>query len=1047
MPSFLIVSPAGSGKTTYLLQRIHAVKEANPLARVLVIVPNQLQVDAFQHRLAAAGGGLGVEVLTFYNLYAELLARAGQPMAALLDPIQIRLLRAIVDNLCERGRMPYYSVLRTRPGFILALRDVIQELKRARVFPDAFSAAVQGMGQRMEELAAVYTAYQDWLQAHRWADLEGRGWLADIALEEDITLGTDLQLLVITGFDEYNPTQLGVLFLLAERAGETLISLTGDLARPTRLAHRRFQRAQQALEGMHNPAKRIQAIEMPSARSFLTPELAYLEANLFETSYASAPTALDANVMPSVEFLEAQTRASEVRAALRWVKARLVRDGMDYGEVAVIAHQLDIYRPFLEEVAAEFGIPLRIIGGRPLAQNPAVAALLSLLSLPATNWPRRQLIEAWRSPYFDWAALNVSDEWFVSAADAATLDAISRQARVVAGQSQWFEAFDLWACQKQPQDTDEEGLYFSPVMKESGLREKFDAFLALLTPPATAPIRTYVSFVEDLIGSDPALRSGDHSPTSIKDETGLRIIAQARNNPATAERDVAALRAFKDVLRGLVLAEAALQSQPLDYAAFHDELTGAVEAATYTDATRAGVLVTESINVRGLSFRAAALLGLAEGEFPRSEREDPFLSEAERQTLRARGIALESRLRGDQAAIFYQVVTRPRQKLLLTRPYLAEDGQIWEESPYWKHVHQLMGMPPIQHIRPEDVIPPAQAGSAVELLSDGLGPRSPLYDHISRGHVVLHARLARPAASEYEGELPDLSVKLSDRYPESFGWSASKLEAYGTCPFYFYIAYTLGLEPLTPPEEGFDVRVLGSMFHKILENTYALVLDASNLEECLACMKTIAREVFTTAPADYGFRPTSLWTQQQEELIHTLGQTIQALSEKSEGFTPSYFEQKFGMGNPPLVLIDASDPGMQRRIHLHGYIDRIDIDNKGRLRVIDYKASGAVISPKHLQDGRRLQLPLYALAAQQALGLGEISSGFYWHIQKAEPSSLKLEDFPGGVESACESAVQHVIRHVANIRTGRFRPQPPSDGCPSYCPAVGFCWRYQSKGY
>jgi ATP-dependent helicase/DNAse subunit B len=295
--------------------------------------------------------------------------------------------------------------------------------------------------------------------------------------------------------------------------------------------------------------------------------------------------------------------------------------------------------------------------------------------------------------------------------------------------------------------------------------------------------------------------------------------------------------------------------------------------------------------------------------------------------------------------------------------------------------------------------------------------------------------------------LPDLSVKLSDRYPESFGWSASKLEAYGTCPFYFYIAYTLGLEPLTPPEEGFDVRVLGSMFHKILENTYALVQDASNLEECLACMKTIARQVFTTAPADYGFRPTSLWTQQQEELILTLGQTIQALSEKSDGFTPSYFEQKFGMGNPPLVLIDASDPGMQRRIHLHGYIDRIDIDNKGRLRVIDYKASGAVISSKHLQDGRRLQLPLYALAAQQALGLGEISGGFYWHIQKAEPSSLKLEDFPGGVEAACESAVQHVIRHVANIRSGRFRPQPPPDGCPSYCPAVGFCWRYQSKGY
>ena len=54
---------------------------------------------------------------------------------------------------------------------------------------------------------------------------------------------------------------------------------------------------------------------------------------------------------------------------------------------------------------------------------------------------------------------------------------------------------------------------------------------------------------------------------------------------------------------------------------------------------------------------------------------------------------------------------------------------------------------------------------------------------------------------------------------------------------------------------------------------------------------------------------------------------------------------------------------------------------------------------EQLQEGRRLQLPIYALAAQRALGLA-VSIGFDRHIQTAEASSLKLEKYEGGVEAA-----------------------------------------------
>jgi RecB family exonuclease len=309
------------------------------------------------------------------------------------------------------------------------------------------------------------------------------------------------------------------------------------------------------------------------------------------------------------------------------------------------------------------------------------------------------------------------------------------------------------------------------------------------------------------------------------------------------------------------------------------------------------------------------------------------------------------------------------------------------------------------------------------------------------GVEVLSARLSRSATGAYEGELCELAGLLAARYSASYAWSASKLETYGTCPYYFFIADVLGLEPRTPPEEGYDVRMLGSMLHKILEDTFSRVDHPTDLNECLACMEATACQVFATAPGDYGFRPTALWAQQQQELVRTLRRTITALAEASQGFTPRHFEQKFGMGNPSLVL--QTEIG---EIRLHGYIDRVDVSTDGRLRVIDYKSSAAAIAAKHLTEGSRLQLPIYALAARDALGLGEIADGFYWHIQRAGASSLKLETYDGGLAAAFEAAIQHVTHHVANIRAGHFESHPPPDGCPSYCPATAFCWRYKSKG-
>ncbi|MBU4209046.1 MAG: PD-(D/E)XK nuclease family protein [Proteobacteria bacterium] len=99
------------------------------------------------------------------------------------------------------------------------------------------------------------------------------------------------------------------------------------------------------------------------------------------------------------------------------------------------------------------------------------------------------------------------------------------------------------------------------------------------------------------------------------------------------------------------------------------------------------------------------------------------------------------------------------------------------------------------------------------------------------------------------------------------------------------------------------------------------------------------------------------------------------------------------------------------------------------------RISKAYISEKETRNAQRV-----------GRSQNNISGGFYWHIQQAKPSSLKLEKYEGGAQAAFDTAVSHIGNHVTRIRAGHFEPKPPAEGCPSYCPAVGFCWRYK-KGY
>lgn len=1103
----LFLAPAGSGKTAWVLDRARAAtRRLEGLA--YVCVASRLQVRACRRRLAERGGGMGVHVVTCEGLAAACLEATRTSYAELDEVVQHRLLRWAV----EWSDLPYYGGLASSPGFIQLLWRLIQELTSAAVTPECLERALQGTEPRLAELGRIYRAYWEGARA-----LGGADRLALIPMARDAIrrapdgVLSDWLLLAFDGFDSLTPAQLDLMQVLAPRVPEMVVMLTGDVVPATPLVWRRFRRTQQDVERVLG----IRAEPFPATFDPGQRPLASLEPALRDGGRAPAAHCA------GVELLEAPDRASEVREALRWLKERLVHDGLRPGDVALLARDLDAYRPYMLQIAAEMGLPLRVAGGVPLSGVPVIAAILDLLrlTLPAERdgagpaLPYRLLVEAWRSPYFDWQALLSDDGGppdtsdgpsggaesgatgggelagapIDGAAVASALDAVARAGRVIGGWDQWEEALCRRAAARPDEDAERDdgfdggdGLAHAPVGAEAArLLELLRRFVARVTPPtAASTMRKYVAWLEALIGTDEAPEMGASRaspPAAAADdearcdgivacirawlaETAAADVDGAPDREAVrvAARDIEALRALKDVLRGLVAAEALLAEvgrieEPISHETFLAELAGALEAICLNmpaPIDQEDILAADVVAARGLSFRAVALLGLAEGEFPASLGENVLLRDADRLMLRAKAITLELPTESAEPERFYEAVTRASERLLVTRPRLADNGAAWAPSPFWEELRRLTGAVP-RALTSESVPLPTHAASWPEAFASlAAHPRADLgawlrderperWAAFASAVRVIRARTGGAPASAYDGDLRILADEFAWQYGPRHVWSPTCLEAYHTCPLMFFVGSVLRLEPRAEPVEGLDGRQLGTIYHRLFEAYYG---DGGADGDLDAWIAAVAEPILDEAPRRDGFRETAWWPQTKAEIVGNLVRSINALAACSDGYTELLCEQAFG-GDRALVVRDGDDA-----LRVRGLIDRVDRRPDGGVRVIDYKTAGASgFDNRAVQQGRRLQLPLYALAARDALGLGEPVDGFYWHVRDVAPSTFTLARFDGGPEAAFAAAIAAAWRAVRAVRSADFVPRPAQGRCPSYCPAAAFCWHYRPE--
>jgi ATP-dependent helicase/DNAse subunit B len=372
--------------------------------------------------------------------------------------------------------------------------------------------------------------------------------------------------------------------------------------------------------------------------------------------------------------------------------------------------------------------------------------------------------------------------------------------------------------------------------------------------------------------------------------------------------------------------------------------------------------------------------GLVERQFPRFHPQDPFFPDAARVRLNQAGIRVRTaaEFEMEERALFDLATSRATMLVTLSYPEFDARGDRNLPSLYL-----------------EDLTVPREDPRAVRPRPRGLDLPKPA------------VAIAAPA--------------LLDRLrAATAALGPTTLEQYRQCPFQFFGARTLRLQPAPArPHDRLDPMLQGAIVHRFLQEWWVEPQPVDPLFD------RIFAELCEENRVPLGYRTARL----RDSILDDL-RAFAADSSWPRGQFQSSAEQSFQF---PL---DGS-------LEIRGKIDRIDAGPDGRAWVIDYKYSGAQATRDKLDNRNLLQAPLYFLAAEEFFGLRPAGM-FYIGLRGGVKYAGWAEgDAPVAAEPLPENwtadARAAALSAVAGIRAGRIAPAPADPDRCRFCDYRDVC--------
>ena len=970
----------------------------DPFAPVTVVVPTTY-AGLYLRRDIGRRGLVNVRFMPLARV-AELLGAsslAANGQRPLKPPIEFAAVRRAAGEAA--GELEPF---RAHPSFHASLRSTFRDLRRAA--PDAITALERRRGMS-GEIARLYARYCEHTKAYY--DREA---LAEAAAAAVSSGHADTALTALGPVIAYLPRTL-------TPSEQRLFDALRDAWRCATIL---------AATGDEEADEILLPVAAPSASSMPPPRLAHL--------------------------LVTSDTGEEVRSVVRSI-ASAAHAGTPFHRMAILYWQQETYAALIAEQLAAAGIPIAGPSTERLAATPVGRTLKGIVDLAGSDLPREAVMRWLTScPIKSQSAGFSPSRW----------DQISREAGVVAGIEQWRDRLAHYATRQQriAKNQSEElsegrGKELEQSAAEASVLRSFMLGLndTLTRSEDSLTWGTFAKWAEELLGQ---YLDAESLPSAEKKNYDTLLTALQELAILDEVEDGADLDAFRAAI-----------DQTLD------------RAATRAGALGEGLFVGPVGIAAGLRFDRVYLVGMVEGREPAQLPDDPLLPQQEREQagLPPRSTAAErydyliaaaagrtrvlSFARGDNIAQREQHPSRwfleeasrqygaPVYPSMLSSP---RDLASLREQPWFEEVVSAQnGIDTVSASQPADI-----HDYDLHRLSQWRRLGNRISDHhLAQSETVLTRALemqrARNAAplTPWDGDLSSASspaghIGLSN----SEVFSPTRLQTWATCPFRYFLSNVLGIAAPEQPEEVATISSMerGSLLHSILERFIRTAqqqraIPASDqpwTDDHRRQLIEIAEQAFQEAEQRGVTGKPLLWELAKNKMLSDLERFLKedAKLRRKHGVSPHAVECAFGFPEDehptPLDTVEWSSD-KTGTLRFRGKIDRIDLSSSGDTGlVLDYK-SGKTDYYKNMdkdpvQRGKRLQLPVYGLAARQLLGDGVNVLVAYWFVTEDGKFVTRPPRKPGALDEMLDAFAPVVGTIAEGIGAGLFPANPGNEG-------------------
>jgi ATP-dependent helicase/nuclease subunit B len=1002
-----MITPTTHSRTLRALAELSA---AHPYARKLLVCQRPAQGRELLRALADAGTPwIGWETTTprqlAHDLVALPLARAGIRLADDFDVLA--LVDEAIDDVQARGAAGPFGAVAGALGYRDALRRAIVALRAAGLRPAELEARRSPGDAKLGAVAAILAAYEAALEARRQEDTAGL-----------------LRRAVATVRAGRAALPQARLYLLA---GHPLRGLEGDFTRLLLEVGRAHVIAADPAADVPPPATQLWPGEPQPPEAVGEP---------VAPAPGGAPLAVGSM---HDRLFAAATPADELREVLRRVLAR----GIPWDQVEIVATDPQTYGAALDGLLRRLGFTATFAAGLDTRRTRVGRAVAAYFRWVAEGFPAdllRELLEAG----------DLEPPPGAEGVTGAALARRLRQLRVGWGQERYLPtiARTLAALRAAPLDAEVDADAASSArarrLRElEALHELLEPILAAL-PNAPDRARTRRSYTSPAALASALLVFLEYVPAGDLVENNTRKIIRGRleRTRATLTRETA----WESAL-------AILQSR------LETRTAPAAEDGLAPWTSTGGRLHLADLATGGLAARPYAfVVGLDAARVAAGTAADPVLSDADRALLNrasAPGIAplpttadriqearhelaaLLARLRGE-VTLSYSAWDLTEGRAISPAPELLQQLRRWtgDDALSYNDLRAAHGplvcAVPRQHhcLDTADIWLDALWNGRVLRRGDDVVRQS--FPHLARGYEAARQRQG-PEVSAYHGVIPP-RPKLDPASDAGTIFSATRLEALGSCPRRYLYQYLLGIqEPDDPewdPEAWLTARERGSLLHAVYEATLAeareqeLALDDVAFENlALARLEDEVEQMTHRVP------PPSPVVLRAE--VEALEQDVRSFVELIRRQRPDWIglEYRFGPGERDVAVTIGGRP-----VRLRGAIDRVDRVGPGLLRVVDYKTGGTrgYRPTRPFNGGRRIQHLLYTLAAEHLLGERVEAMEYHFPTRRGQNEVVRYD------EAALQRGAVVLETLFAIARSGHFTTTEDPGDC-RFCAFAPIC--------